>query len=167
MDELYLSGYVRRMHTWPVIKEQTLAQHQWGVVTHLHRMYPKATKNLILHAQFHDCGEIISGDVPAPLLVKNPQIKRTIDNLQTEFLEKEGIYLAALSPGEQQLLAIADRLELLDMCRVERSMGNTTIDAVYKTGYDLAVQCLKRLEQVDIDMYKEVHDYVIGQLHKA
>ena len=92
-----------------------------------------------LLAVYHDCGEIITGDLPTPVKYFNPDIKnayRAVEssarndllNMLPEELRDD--YAAILAPAGEDaelkpILKAADKLSALIKCIEERRMGNT------------------------------------------
>jgi 5'-deoxynucleotidase YfbR-like HD superfamily hydrolase len=155
------------MHTWPLVNEYLVGQHTWGLLANLLRMYPEASKTLIVHAVFHDSGELISGDSPAPLLRADPNVARAFETIQNTFVRAHIGKLPDLTPTEKLLLEIADRLELIEFCCLEKSMGNGRVAAVYATGRLYATEALDQLKRINRRVHEEVFGYVINKLEGA
>jgi chloramphenicol 3-O-phosphotransferase len=84
-------GDVIRYHTWPTLQQQTTGQHSWNVVRILVTLWPEAPKEAILNAQFHDSGEVGTGDAPYPVKANNPDIKRGMDRIEGEIRAEMGV----------------------------------------------------------------------------
>ena len=92
-----------------------------------------------LLAIYHDCGEIITGDLPTPVKYFNPDIKnayRAVESSARSDLlnmlpeELRADYEAVLAPAGEDaalkpILKAADKLSALIKCIEERRMGNT------------------------------------------
>lgn len=169
MDDLYLSGYVRRVHTKQLIRSPTIAEHCWGVVKHLFCMRPRnVRKELILHGMFHDSGEFVSGDSPAPFMREHHEVKRACEEAQIDFItEQLGRELPPLNRTEKLLLEIADRLEFIDMCCLEKSLGNSTLDKQINTAGLWVWETMAKLQNFNAEVYEEVLPYVKQQLEGA
>ena len=90
-------------------------------------------------ALFHDCGEIITGDLPTPVKYFNPEIKnayRKVEESAREDLlrmlpeDLREDYEGLLSPDEEDaalrpVIKAADKLSALIQCIEEGRMGNT------------------------------------------
>lgn len=87
-------------------------------------------------ALYHDCGEIITGDLPTPVKYFNPEIKeayRTVEaSARRQLLEMVSEDLreeyADILQGDEELepvIKAADKLSALIKCVEERRMGNT------------------------------------------
>ena len=81
------AGQVTRYHTWPRIKDQNVGEHTWQVMRILLMIWPDAPRWLIVHAMFHDLGEVGAGDMPYPAKQSSPQLKRSMDNLEATVVE--------------------------------------------------------------------------------
>ena len=112
------AGQVTRWHSFPHLNRrcQTLADHQWGVVTILYSLLGRGnlSHNIIMYAMFHDVGERIVGDLPSPL-------KESDSNFASLHEEKENeaislildSSLPELTPLEAKYIEFADKLEAL------------------------------------------------------
>jgi 5'-deoxynucleotidase YfbR-like HD superfamily hydrolase len=77
-----LSGQILRYHTWPILGQQTIAEHSW----HLMRIYlavaTEIDPSMVRHITFHDIGETEVGDAPFPVKHDNPQLKEQMDTIE-------------------------------------------------------------------------------------
>lgn len=114
-----------RWHTEGPLQMQTLADHQWGVA--MLAMYltdNKCTLFLVRAALVHDCAELIIGDIPAPTKWKFGSL---LEEAERKAEEEMGItvWLENITPDEQELLSVADRMEALLFSYEELLLGNT------------------------------------------
>lgn len=107
------SGQVMRYHANITMNRmcQTNADHSWGVVSLILMLHPNPSLNLIRAAQFHDCGEIFVGDLPAPFKRAHPELAASHRAVEHQILERMGIPVPNLTMQEQDWLDFADRLE--------------------------------------------------------
>src|SRR6516164_2405457 len=78
-----LAGQVRRYHTWPILRGQSIAEHCWQL-TRIYLSVAAGTPdvNMLLHIQTHDIGEHFTGDIPYPVKSRHPELKRHMDYLE-------------------------------------------------------------------------------------
>ena len=115
---------MKRFHTRDVIKENTVAQHSFGVAWFCWMLmggHPSAA--LLMHALAHDLPEWVVGDIPAPAK-KLPGVGDRIEQLEEQVVAEAGLKLFPLTDEEQRALKIADRLEGLLYCAMEARRGN-------------------------------------------
>lgn len=53
-----LAGEVSRYHTWPHLRQQSVAEHSWQVMRIMLAIYPMVPRVLLIHCMAHDAGEI-------------------------------------------------------------------------------------------------------------
>lgn len=110
MNDLYLSGYVERFHTNPFIPAQTLGHHQFGCVAILYKLFPDASRELILATLFHDAGECVTGDLPWDFKRKFPTTAEKISETET-WARDEMIGHIPLSPSDHAKVKLCDRID--------------------------------------------------------
>lgn len=132
-DEFAKSGYVDRWHTERGMDAQTVADHTWGVMAILWLMYDGGpSPRLINLALFHDMGEHVTGDIPAPTKWANPQLKKIVDDIETSFLigTIDSPVASYVDKEERIALKVADTLECMAQCYYQRRTGNLDADQV-------------------------------------
>ena len=74
--ELIRSGLVRRWHANADLAHsgETNGHHQWVVASIILSMHPSPSLVLLSEALWHDVGELIAGDLPAPFKDANPEM---------------------------------------------------------------------------------------------
>ena len=102
----------------------------------LHKNYQ--AEHIALLGMYHDCTEIITGDMPTPIKYQNPDIQsaykqiekaaafRLLNMLPVDLREEYEAYLidSKQSSSERQLLKAADKLSALIKCIEEENAGN-------------------------------------------
>lgn len=78
------SGDVQRYHN-ARITTQSLSEHMWQVGIILQHIYPKCSKKLLMYALTHDCEELYTGDIPAPIKAECPELKNVLNRLEEQF----------------------------------------------------------------------------------
>ncbi len=124
-----LAGAVRRFHTWPVLHQQTVAEHSWNVARILLVIWSEAPRHVVVEALFHDTGEVAIGDVPSYAKWRIPDLKRLMDDAEDH--ARQAMVLPWGLPGPQRLtyleariLKLADVTELWETFLQEQAMGN-------------------------------------------
>lgn len=123
------AGGVRRYHTWPISREQTIADHSWNVARLLLAWDAQAPRHLLVHALFHDIGERITGDAPYPIKAQNPALKKEMDRLEYDgHLAMCGPWgvpaPVGLSEAEAALFKLADLVDMWEYALDEIARGN-------------------------------------------
>lgn len=113
----------------------------------------------VLYALYHDCSEILTGDMPTPVKYRNPQLKaaykaveaeaadRLLERLPTELRPQ---FAPWFSPSDEYKLLVkaADKLSALIKCIQERKMGNTEFETAYaSTLASLQAMALPEVEE--------------------
>jgi len=135
---LYNAGTVRRYHTNPVIKDQDLAAHSWGVAMIIREIMP-GNLHLIEAALTHDLAESVTGDIPYTGKKKYPKLKQTSIEAEREFAMVNGTPLH-LTPVEQRCLSWADMFECYLFATREVEMGNNLMRYVADTAKEALVE---------------------------
>ena len=78
------SGDVMRYHNARITK-QNLSDHMWQVGIILQHIYPECSKGLLMYALTHDCEELYTGDIPAPIKSECPELKNVLTRLEEGF----------------------------------------------------------------------------------
>lgn len=133
---------VRRYHQYTLIESDTVGKHSAGVALFANLIDPTARKEVLLAALFHDLGEVILGDIPAPTKRALSQSARDeLDNVEVRALELHGYKTDLLTDEEVRLLKICDCLDGLAFCVEERNRGNRTLNRVAEKYRDYLAQC--------------------------
>lgn len=159
--DIRLSGQVRRYHTYPIIGQQTIAEHCWNLM----RIYLSITdtidSHMVHHIMFHDIGETVTGDSPYPVKHDNPELKKQMDSVEQKSYCRQLEHWNAFS---QVRLTEQDRLlfkqiELIEMAE----FGMDQVCFGNNHGFIVADRCLKAVyEQKPSD---RLIDYIIKRLN--
>lgn len=111
LNDVLRSGYVRRYHANPDLAHvgDTVAHHHAMVAQIVLRLNPGASADLIAAALHHDCGEMMVGDLPAPLKGASPDLAAAHAQIEVEAARRMGAHYR-ITPAEAAWLALADRL---------------------------------------------------------
>lgn len=130
VKELRDAGIVQRFHTARVLRHESVAEHSFNVAQLVMALTcGQASRDLILAALMHDMGEYKTGDIPSPVKLRlPPEVAATMESMEVEATKElhPGAWWG-LTPVEERILAIADRLDGLMKCVDELKMGNRHI----------------------------------------
>lgn len=123
-------GQVRRFHTWPLIKDNNLAEHQFGVAWWLIIMYEfKPSADLLLTALSHDLSEYDTGDLPAQVKLA-PAMNEAMEELERRSMDTAGVPRPVLTAQERNALMFADKLDGIACMIRERRLGSRVTQVV-------------------------------------
>lgn len=124
-----LSGYdVKRYHTWPMIKEQTVGDHSARVAV-ISIYLTSGSISAVVPSLLHDVAEKLTGDLPATAKWMFPKLEVAMDEAEQQVLLKEGL-VYDYSP----ILKAADIVELIVHGWEELKMGNRYGEAIIRNG---------------------------------
>jgi 5'-deoxynucleotidase YfbR-like HD superfamily hydrolase len=118
------SGLVHRFHTVPNAFPQNVAAHSWGVACIYAEIGRKVTSAGLIAALHHDCAELFTGDVPAPVKWQNVHFADALAQVEKR-IEAQLSIDYDLDQIERDDLKTADMLELVWWSRVQTLMGNS------------------------------------------
>lgn len=145
------SGLVRRLHTVPVVRGQTVGEHVYGsliIAEYLFHKNPEMaydTKMMIFRTLlYHDAAEVETGDVPAPAKRRYPGLHMQLLAAEMLFDSRHGLEVG-LSARDMLFVKACDLLDLGFTCVLEASLGNRTreINEVYFNVLDYLKDCLE------------------------
>lgn len=125
-------GGTRRFHTEPVIHEETVAQHSFGVACIITLIEPGCSVALLKAALFHDVAEQDTGDVPAPVKWQHSELKDLLERIEVMFHAKhDNAFQQHLTDAEMVALKWADSLDLMCRAMEERKLGNQSMANIF------------------------------------
>ena len=138
--------YIKRWSLMRSIREENIMEHseQVAVIAHAlalitNKMFGGSVdeKKVVLLAQYHEVGEVITGDLPTPIKYFNPEIKTAYKDLEKGACERilsmlpeslKAEYTDYILPDETaeeyRLVKYADRLSAYLKCVEEVKAGN-------------------------------------------
>lgn len=120
-----LAGLVKRYHTWPTLRTQTVAEHSWQVARIFRELFPDAWCIEVADwIQMHDMPEIGTGDVPFPLKARYPELKAIYEEIESEVSDNLGLVWPELTDRQRLLIKVCDLLEMWEHGSEEKMMGN-------------------------------------------
>ena len=138
--------YIRRWSLMRSVREENIMEHSHDVAVIAHALALITNKmyggnldvsKVVLYAQYHEVGEVITGDLPTPIKYFNPEIKSAYKDLENnacqrilsmlpETLKEE--YAPLVMPDtdseEYKTVKAADRLSAYIKCLEELRSGN-------------------------------------------
>lgn len=128
-DDARLAGRVLRYHTWPHIKQQSVAEHSWQLLRILLCIWPNAPRNVLAYVVRHDCGELTTGDAPYPVKADNPILGNEMNRVEKEGLDMQierGFLLDSpdISETERWVVKLAEFIEMWEWGLEEQLLGN-------------------------------------------
>ncbi len=163
--------YIKRWSLMRSVREENIMEHSQQVAVIAHAlalinnkiMGGKVDVNkVVLLAQYHEVGEVITGDLPTPIKYFNPEIKSAYKDLEKNACEKilgmlpkelESEYREYVIPNEQseeyKLVKCADRLSAYLKCVEEVKAGNSE----FKKAKNTIGAELKKQNSLEVDYY--------------
>ncbi len=143
-----LAGLVKRYHTWPTITTQSTAEHSWQVYRIYYELFGRPSEGTSYYIMFHDLGEIVTGDLPYPIKSENPQLKKTIDNLEAEAITLMGISSYVLvDPTEIFRVKLCHMLEMMEFGLQEHNMGNLYAGPIWERCLEAARKLIAQMPE--------------------
>jgi len=163
--------YIKRWSLMRSVREENIMEHsqQVAVIAHAlalisNKIYSNniSVEKVVLLAQYHEVGEVITGDLPTPIKYFNPEIKSAYKDLEKGACEKliqmlpenlRSEYVDYVMPDETteeyKLVKCADRLAAYLKCVEEIRAGNSE----FKKAKTTIGAELKNLKRVEVDYY--------------
>lgn len=128
-NDARLAGRVKRYHTWPYIREQSVAEHSWQLLRILLCIWPTVPAHVMSYVVRHDCGEIKTGDAPYPVKAENNDISVGMNRVEEEALaelEATGFLILGedVTDEEKWVVKTAEFIEMWEWGAEELLMGN-------------------------------------------
>lgn len=122
-NSLRFAGLVKRYHTWPVIREQTVAEHSFHIMRIYYQLFemPAPVWEYIMK---HDLPEIGTGDVPFHVKRKHPAVKAAMDGAEEAWTSDMGMSWPNLTDIERRRVKLCDLLEMYEYGWEEFRRGN-------------------------------------------
>ena len=163
--------YIKRWSLMRSVKEENIMEHSHQVAVIAHALAVIKNKEfggnvniekVVLIAQYHEVGEVITGDLPTPIKYFNPEIKSAYKDLEQKACEKilsflpesmvaeyEKYVLPDVESEEYRLVKAADRLSAYLKCIEEIKMGNLE----FKKAKSSILSDLKSLKSPEVSFY--------------
>jgi 5'-deoxynucleotidase len=163
--------YIKRWSLMRSVREENIMEHSQSVAVIAHALALIANKifnknvdvaKTVLYAQYHEVGEVITGDLPTPIKYFNPEINSAYKDLERKACERilgmlpnelEDDYRALIIPDEEteeyKLVKLADRLSAYLKCVEEVTAGNKE----FKKAKDSIEKDLKSKKSLEVEYY--------------
>lgn len=163
--------YIKRWSLMRSVREENIMEHsqQVSVLAHALALIKNKMFNgnvnvekVVLLAQYHEVGEVITGDLPTPIKYFNPEIKAAYKDLEEKACMKilsmlpeelkpeyEKYILPDTESQEYRLVKSADRLAAYLKCVEEIKAGNSE----FKKARVSILSDLKALKSPEINYY--------------
>lgn len=177
---------IKRWSLMRSVREENIMEHSHQVAVTAHalalinnKMFGKNlnVEKVVLYAQYHEVGEVITGDLPTPIKYFNPEIRTAYKDLEKNACERilgmlpetlEDEYRQYVLPDtnseEYKLVKVADRLSAYLKCVEEVKAGNSE----FKKAKTSIGNELKGMKRADVDYYlKEfapAHELTLDEL---
>ena len=137
---------IKRWSLMRSIREENIMEHSHQVAVTAHALAVISNKiygdnldiaKVVLYAQYHEVGEVITGDLPTPIKYFNPEIKSAYKDLEKQATERilamlpetlkpeyEKYVLPDVNSKEYAFVKYADRLSAYIKCIEELKAGN-------------------------------------------
>ena len=137
------AGETRRFHTWPVLRQQNVAEHSWHVTMLLWYIFggqePGIRFQVLMAALTHDMAEWMVGDIPSPAKRRMSEDMGVTDfrtkwgAMEDKILADQGLdWNELLNDQERNMLKLVDSMDGALYCIRERAMGNKLIEPCYR-----------------------------------
>ena len=163
--------YIKRWSLMRSVREENIMEHSQSVAVIAHALALIANKvfgknvdvsKTVLYAQYHEVGEVITGDLPTPIKYFNPEINSAYKDLEKKACERilgmlpselEEDYRTLIMPDESteeyRLVKLADRLSAYLKCVEEVTAGNKE----FKKAKDSIEKDLKSKKSQEVEYY--------------
>lgn len=138
--------FIKRWQLMRSVREENIMEHSQQVAMFAHALAVINNKvfggkadaeKAVLYAVYHECGEVLTGDLPTPIKYYNNSITGAYKNLEDKAMDKllstlpeelRGEFALSMKPDvnskEYELMKAADRLAAYVKCLEELRCGN-------------------------------------------
>lgn len=150
--------YIKRWSLMRSVREENIMEHSQQVTMIAHALAIINNKvfggdadpeKCVLYALYHECGEVITGDLPTPIKYFNKSIQGAYKNLESDACYKllntlppelaeelAGYVVPDIDSYEFKIMKAADRLSAYIKCLEELRCGNSEFVQAQKTIHD-------------------------------
>jgi 5'-deoxynucleotidase YfbR-like HD superfamily hydrolase len=160
-----VAGQVARYHTWPTIRQQSLADHQWNVARIVFAICGRRTPppSLIERALFHDIGEVETGDVPSYAKIDNPRLKDRLDEAERDAHMAMCLPWGVPAPGLMPaafiaIIKLADNIDGWEFGLQEVLLGNAKFGGLIVQAF--LERVIDWLSKLDGDLHENACRYI-------
>jgi len=149
-----LAGQVRRYHTWPTLRTQTVGEHSWRVATIYLELFSPDSR-VLEYILWHDAGELTTGDLPYPVKDLVAGLRRSLESAEAIGRSNLGVTLPNLMVEQHKRVKLCDCLEMFEFGVQETAMGNRFGEPVAKAMRDTALGVAATLGNTTLDSVRE------------
>lgn len=119
-----MAGAVKRYHTWPVLNQQTVADHTWHVMRICFQLWGPLPPEVSTYILWHDAPEIVTGDLPFPIKRDTPELAEILNVIDDETRAATGWPSPEVLPLWKKRIKLCDLIEMHEYGWVELRQGN-------------------------------------------
>ena len=165
---------MKYIHRWGLMRAtapENLSEHTLEVAYLSHALVELGNRRLgkdldpgkaVLYALYHDCSEILTGDMPTPVKYGSDQLRSAYKEVERQaagrLLEKLPEDLAegyapwfVIPPAYEQVVKAADKLSALIKCLEEKKLGNGEFDTAARS----TREAIRAMELPEADLFLE------------
>ena len=147
--------YIKRWSLMRSVREENIMEHSHQVAVFAHALAVITNKlyggsvdeqKCVLYAVYHECSEVMTGDLPTPIKYFNSNIKDAYKDIEERACKKllamlpdelesglEPFMLVDTASEEYKILKAADKLAAYVKCLEEHRCGNTEFEKAQKS----------------------------------
>lgn len=118
------AGEVLRYHTWPVHRRQSVGEHIWQQMRIWYQIWGPMPPEISTYILWSDAGELVLGDLPFPVKLRNPTLKDIADRIENDAVMAMRGELPLLPDLDKIRVKMCDLLEMWEFGLCELNMGN-------------------------------------------
>lgn len=173
--------YIKRWSLMRSVREENIMEHSQQVAMLAHALAVINNKvfggsanaeKCVLYAVYHECSEVMTGDLPTPIKYFNNSIHgayknledracdKLLDQLPEELRGEIGVYVKPdIASLEYKLVKAADRLAAYIKCLEEHRCGNTEFEKAKKSIEEDLIS--RRMPEVEYFMEKFISSFLL------
>jgi 5'-deoxynucleotidase YfbR-like HD superfamily hydrolase len=111
--QAWRASFVKRWHSNADLCDTVdyIAGHQGRVAILVLRLFPEASRALLVHAITHDQGEAATGDIPYTAKNAHPELRGMIDVFEGRERTAQGFAFVSLTEADEKALKLCDWLD--------------------------------------------------------
>src|SRR5579859_585031 len=158
---------VRRFHTEPMLQPPCIGQHSGGVARMcLLLTQGKASAALLARALYHDDGEQIMGDMPAPTkLAMDSGAREDYEHLEHGVILNNVTFfnsIEEITEEEERILKLADRMQGMLECVLEYNLGNKFMLRPFERLAQYALNTMQEGNAFELQIYCDLRSMFYG-----
>ncbi len=128
--ERFMAGLVKRYHTQPIVGEQNVAAHSWGVAMLYMELNPNPNYEGLQECLLHDVAELFIGDTPFQTKQAYPSVAKILREVE----EHVRIQMDLPEEKHHPYVKLCDMLELCMFAYYQMTLGNANFRVVFDRG---------------------------------